>query len=245
MNKEPQALTGEFLEQNLTRESSFLMNLLAMILLISSPQSRTKQWVVRGVRHKVELSWRQGEEELQIPKPGGRGSPWGRTEETPKVPAYPRSSGRPESDSVQDHYSLCLNHAFASPFVRLRYLTSLNLKEEGWLLVRSPLRAQGLGGGERSDCRAARELVWATGKPLGALWSAPCHPVGSSWLFPLSAAQAPSWPAPACQMGLLCGRHTPLYTRNPFDPLLTPIRYRPAHSRRSSQLSAVTPYAEP
>lgn len=33
------------------------------------------------------------------------------------------------------HYSFYPNHAFAISFVYLQYLISLNLKEEGWLLV--------------------------------------------------------------------------------------------------------------
>lgn len=93
MNEEPQALTGEALEHNLTHESRFPTNPLAMILFIPSPQHKTKQFVARGVRHKVELSWMHGDEKLQIPERGGRGSPWRagrwRAQETPKVRHVP------------------------------------------------------------------------------------------------------------------------------------------------------------
>lgn len=71
-----------------------------MILFIPSPQSKTKPCVVRGVRHKVELSWMQEDEKLQIPELGGRGSPWGRTMVTPNVLACPQSLGRAGNDRV-------------------------------------------------------------------------------------------------------------------------------------------------
>lgn len=129
---------------------------------------------------------------------------------------------------------------FAIPFVCLQYLISLNLKEDGWLLVRSRLSGRGLCGGERSNRRAGRELVWAAGKPLGLSGRLPVTQgarLGRSiCLLPRVPRGQPQSIRQACSEAA-----TRLSTHAIHSTLRSPCSpYRPAHSTRPSRAPALS-----